>query len=90
MNNDKSEPSTSYDKVGSVIWGNQICDPVSPFSNKVNAPENQYSELIQKQQISHHHICLQMNTTTKKKARNMQNYDYLTNSSNSSENAVPT
>ena len=96
LNNDQSKPSTSYDKVGSVISDNQIYGQVSPFSNKVNASENQYSELHPKASnfspsdiFANEYDHLRENST-KKQASNVQNYDHLTNSSNSSEYAVPT
>ena len=96
MNNDQSKPSTAYDKVGSVISDNQIYGQVSPFSNKVNASENQYSELHPKATnfspsdiFANEYDHLRENST-KKQASNVQNYDHLTNSSNSSEYAVPT
>ena len=95
LNNDQSKPSTSYDKVGSVILDNQIYDPVSQFSNKVDVSENQYSELQPKAKnfspsdiFANEYDHLRENST-KKQASNVQNYDHLTNSSNSSEYAVP-
>ena len=96
VNNDQSKPSTSYDKVGSVISDNQIYDPVSQFSNKVNPSENEYSELYPEAKnfspsdmFANEYDHLRENNN-KKQVSNVQNYDHLTISSNSSEYAVPT